>query len=204
MAKEQAKTPYQGYDWTNGTVITKNKIQNIDTATADFSTEVAEARTRTNDSTLAGSLKERLDNMIIASNSQSSATNETMLWVDTNVQQYTIPVQDDFDNLILMQDTQPDTTTYPQKANKIWVKNTEEQVEIPTSDELEQLQNTVANEYSTSKTYNTGDYVYYNGQLYKCINAMTVAGAWNASYWNKVVLMDEISELFRLLKMNME
>lgn len=202
MAKENAKQPYSGVTWESGAIITRNKLQNIDDAVSNFSNEVAEARTRSNESSNSGSLKERLDNMIIGSTKKTDITDETMLWVDTNVENYTIPVQDDFDNLVLMQNTQPDTSTYPQRANKIWIKNSEEQIEIPTIDELEQLQDTIANNYSTSKTYNTGDYVYYNDQLYKCVNDITVAGAWNASCWNEAVLADDVSELNNDLKYN--
>ena len=41
-------------------------------------------------------------------------------------------------------------------------------------------------EFSTSATYAVGDYVVYTGDLYRCVEAVTTAGAWNASKWLKV------------------
>lgn len=41
--------------------------------------------------------------------------------------------------------------------------------------------------YSSSSTYNTGDYVVYTGYVYKC-NTNSTTGAWNASKWDVVCL----------------
>lgn len=40
-----------------------------------------------------------------------------------------------------------------------------------------------APKYSTSSTYALGALVIYQGNLYRCTTAITVAGAWNASKW---------------------
>ena len=37
----------------------------------------------------------------------------------------------------------------------------------------------VAEQYSSSATYDVGDYVIYNGQLYRCTTAIPAAEAWN-------------------------
>ena len=52
----------------------------------------------------------------------------------------------------------------------------------------------VAAQYSTSATYNVGDYVIYNGSLYRCILAITTAEAWTASHWQAVVLSNDLAD----------
>lgn len=44
------------------------------------------------------------------------------------------------------------------------------------------LQN-IAPDYSTSSTYNVGQFVVYNRKLYKCTTAISTAEAWNSSHW---------------------
>ena len=41
----------------------------------------------------------------------------------------------------------------------------------------------IAPTFSTSSTYAMGEYVTYNGMLYRCTTAVTTAGAWDASKW---------------------
>ena len=53
----------------------------------------------------------------------------------------------------------------------------------------------VASQYSTSATYNVGDYVIYNGSLYRCNTAITTGEAWTAAHWTATVLGDDVSEL---------
>ena len=50
----------------------------------------------------------------------------------------------------------------------------------------------VADQFSTSSTYAVGDYVIYGGTLYKCITAVTTAGAWDSTKWTAVVVTDEM------------
>ena len=57
------------------------------------------------------------------------------------------------------------------------------------------LLNSVAEPYSTSKTYAEGEYTLYNGSLYKCISAITTAESWTAAHWQKVTAGNEISDL---------
>lgn len=49
-----------------------------------------------------------------------------------------------------------------------------------------------ADGFSTSLTYDVGDLVLYNDVLYKCIVAVTTAGAWNASNWQQTTLAAEL------------
>ena len=58
----------------------------------------------------------------------------------------------------------------------------------------------VAEQYSSSATYDVGDYVIYNGQLYRCTTAITTGEAWTAAHWTAVVLGDDVGTLNRLLK----
>lgn len=53
----------------------------------------------------------------------------------------------------------------------------------------------VAAQYSTSATYDVGDYVIYGGQLYRCKTAITTPESWTAAHWTATVLGDDIGEL---------
>jgi len=52
----------------------------------------------------------------------------------------------------------------------------------------------IAPKFSTSDSYSTGDYVFYNNVLYRFV-ADHSAGAWNASHVEAVVIGDELAEL---------
>lgn len=54
---------------------------------------------------------------------------------------------------------------------------------------------TVAEAYSTSKTYAVGDYVIHDEEFYRCTTAITTAEAFNSAHWTKLVLTDEVSDL---------
>ena len=58
----------------------------------------------------------------------------------------------------------------------------------------------VAAQYSTSATYDVGDYVIYNGQLYRCTTAITTAESWTAAHWTAAVLGNDVGELKSALK----
>ena len=49
--------------------------------------------------------------------------------------------------------------------------------------------------YSSSATYAVGDYVYYNGDLYRCTTAITTAEAWTSGHWTQVALAPEVADL---------
>lgn len=51
------------------------------------------------------------------------------------------------------------------------------------------------NDFSTSSTYNVGDYVYYEGDAYRCTTAVTTAGAFDANDWTQVVIVDDLKSL---------
>lgn len=53
----------------------------------------------------------------------------------------------------------------------------------------------VAAQYSSSATYNVGDYVIYNGQLYRCTTAITTAESWTAAHWQASVISDDVASL---------
>lgn len=53
----------------------------------------------------------------------------------------------------------------------------------------------LAADYSSSKTYAVGDYVYYNGNLYRCTTAITTAEAWTSGHWTQVALGDDVTDL---------
>ena len=47
---------------------------------------------------------------------------------------------------------------------------------------------------SSSKTYYVGDYVMYNGKLYKCTTA-TTGGTWNGENWTEAILSDDVADV---------
>lgn len=49
--------------------------------------------------------------------------------------------------------------------------------------------------YSSSATYAVGDYVYYSGNLYRCVTAITTAEAWTSAHWTQVALAPEVADL---------
>ena len=50
----------------------------------------------------------------------------------------------------------------------------------------------VADTYSSSSTYFIGNYVYYNGNLYRCIVDITTAEAWTAAHWEQVSIANDV------------
>lgn len=57
----------------------------------------------------------------------------------------------------------------------------------------------VAPQYSSSDTYNVGDYVIYNGHLYRCTTAITTPENWTAVHWATAVLGDDVFDLDKRL-----
>lgn len=51
----------------------------------------------------------------------------------------------------------------------------------------------LANEFSAESTYSVGDYVIYNGTLYRCVSDISTAGAWNSSYWTSVKVANDFA-----------
>ena len=59
----------------------------------------------------------------------------------------------------------------------------------------EALENYNTPNYSSSSTYNVGDYVMYQGKLYKCKTAISTAEAWTSAHWDLAVLSNDVSDL---------
>ena len=57
------------------------------------------------------------------------------------------------------------------------------------------LLGSLAGTYSASKTYAVGDYVWYDGALYRCTTAITTAESWTAAHWSRAVLGDDVTSL---------
>ena len=49
--------------------------------------------------------------------------------------------------------------------------------------------------YSASSTYAVGDYVVYDGYLWRCTTAITETESWTAAHWTKVALASDVSDL---------
>jgi len=50
----------------------------------------------------------------------------------------------------------------------------------------------LANEYSASRTYEVGDYVIYEDDLYKCITAVSTAEPFDSNKWDECLVTDEL------------
>ena len=59
----------------------------------------------------------------------------------------------------------------------------------------ESLENYNTPDFSTSSTYQVGDYVMYQGKLYKCTTAITTGGAWDSTKWSLAILSDDVADL---------
>lgn len=51
------------------------------------------------------------------------------------------------------------------------------------------------NDFSTASTYNVGDYVYYEGNAYRCTTAVATAGDFDANDWTQVVITDDLKSI---------
>lgn len=51
--------------------------------------------------------------------------------------------------------------------------------------------------YSNSSTYAVGQYVTYDGYLWRCTAAITTAESWTSGHWTKVALAEELSDVKR-------
>ena len=58
-----------------------------------------------------------------------------------------------------------------------------------------QLRAAMAPTYSNSSTYAVGDYVWYDGDLYRCTTAITTAESWTAAHWTAAVVGTDVAEL---------
>ena len=68
-------------------------------------------------------------------------------------------------------------------------------LEVDMSDAFTTLSKVNLNQadgFSTSSTYDVGNLVIHNNQLYKCIVAVPTAGAWNAANWQQTTIAAEL------------
>lgn len=76
-----------------------------------------------------------------------------------------------------------------------------------TADNLNEIKNTVNSNstntnnnfsevYSTSKTYNVGDYCIYQDKLYRCITTVATAEVFDSDKWEQVNVTNEINNKF--------
>lgn len=85
------------------------------------------------------------------------------------------------------------SATKPTKQNnRIWVAAAEQEYEVPTMDDIENL---ITSEYDATKTYKINDFVIHNGILYYCNTAITTPEAWTASHWTESKVGDEVGAI---------
>lgn len=56
------------------------------------------------------------------------------------------------------------------------------------------LDDIVAPEYDSTATYAVGDYCTYNGELYRCNTAISVAEDWTAAHWDNTSITEELDD----------
>jgi len=54
------------------------------------------------------------------------------------------------------------------------------------------LNDSLADDYSSSSTYNVGDYVMRNYKLYRCNTTISTAESWTSAHWTQVALADDV------------
>lgn len=69
--------------------------------------------------------------------------------------------------------------------------NTENQTIFGSINEVLTYAKNIANEYDDTETYAIGDFVTYEGVLYKCIVAISVAESWDSTHWDSTLIVDE-------------
>lgn len=57
----------------------------------------------------------------------------------------------------------------------------------------------IADDFSTAKRYAIGDYAVYAKKLYRCITAITTAGAWDSSKWVEISVMGDLGDRLDML-----
>ena len=62
----------------------------------------------------------------------------------------------------------------------------------------------LADAFSESATYEVGEYVRRDSRVYRCITAVTTAGAWDSTKWLEVTLADEIHDNYAELKISLD
>lgn len=78
-----------------------------------------------------------------------------------------------------------------------WEETTDEKYDEfkgQMEDLYEEFTKNFVSEYSESKTYYKGDYVYYDEKLYRC-TATTTSGVWDSDDWLDVVLADDLKTM---------
>lgn len=94
------------------------------------------------------------------------------------------------DDMIILSDTQPTSTD-----NEIWIRSSSSGgIVVPTYEELENVRDSIAEVYDSTKTYAIGDYAYYNEVLYRCTTAITTAESWNSGHWTEVKVGSEVKD----------
>lgn len=51
----------------------------------------------------------------------------------------------------------------------------------------------IAGKFSTSLTYEVGDFVFYYDKIYKCVTAILTPGAFDESKWTQTTVADELT-----------
>ena len=96
-------------------------------------------------------------------------------------------------NTVLVRKTQP-----TERENKLWIdKSTsgDDEVQILTIDDLD----IIAPIYNENSTYATGDYVVYDGSLYRCNTDIETAETWTVAHWTGTNISEKLIDIDKTL-----
>ena len=88
------------------------------------------------------------------------------------------------------------STTYESYIEKtIYVKNKEVFENFKDEKNIKELVNNdmITDEYSSSKTYDIGDYCIYKNTLYRCNTKITIAENWTSNHWKATTIPKEMA-----------
>lgn len=127
---------YASKEWADGEVITATKMNNISGSLHQIDSEIINARTKGKSAN--DTIGKRIDDLIVVSDSKPTSVNNT-IWIKDTGNEVQIPTYSELNNLILCQNTQPTAL-----ENRLWIyENSEEKVEVPDMDDLNNLKNEI-------------------------------------------------------------
>ena len=85
-----------------------------------------------------------------------------------------------------------DGTTGSWDSTKWSLTNLATEIKIAAASGGDNANQNIADDFDATSTYAVGDYVIYNSILYKCVTAVSVAGAWDSTKWQSCVVTDEM------------
>lgn len=74
-------------------------------------------------------------------------------------------------------------------------------ISIPRQDITDGAFCNFAEVFSSSKTYSVGDYVFYGGNLYRCVSKISTGETWTEAHWNLILMGEDLRDSKTSLEM---